>query len=173
MYQRVRFLKVLIEYPVTFDVDIDLLVQNHLNQNCIIVIRYSRHSDLKALGVFDRRSYIAAVFVLCPDILCDSLDCSYVFVGLLSVASVKDVTSRSKEFTLNFCVMGLLFWFCICPVCDRFERSPLPPLPAPLPAPLPPPLPYADFTRISLTSDMFVDACGCFDLNQLVRLRSA
>ena len=69
--------------------------------------------------------------------------------------------------------MGLLFRFCICPVRDQFERYPLPPLLAPLPAPLPPPLPYADFTGLGLTSDMFFDACGCFDLNQLVRLCSA
>ena len=92
MDQGVHFLKVLIEYPVTFDVDINLSVENHLKQSCIIVFRCSRHRDLKALGVFDWRSYVAAVFVLCPDIICDSLDCSNVFVGLPAVAAVKYVT---------------------------------------------------------------------------------
>ena len=92
MDQRVRFLKFLIEYPVTFDVDIYLLVENHLNQLCVIVIRCSRHSDLKALEFFDRQSYVVAVFLFCPDILCDYLDCSNVFVGLLAVAEVKDAT---------------------------------------------------------------------------------
>ena len=92
MDQRICFLKVLIEYPVTFDIDVDFSVHNHLNQNCVIVIRCSRHSDLKALGVFGQRSNIAAVFVLCPDILCNSLYCSNLFVGLPAVAAVKDVT---------------------------------------------------------------------------------
>ena len=92
MDQGLRFLKVLIEYPVTFDVDIDLSAENHLKQSCIIVFRCSRHRDIKALGVFDRRSYVAAVFILCPDILCDYLNCSNVFVGLPAVTAVKDVT---------------------------------------------------------------------------------
>ena len=65
--------------------------------------------------------------------------------------------------------MGLLFRFYICPVRNRFERSPLPPLPAPLPAPLSPPLTYVDFTGIGLTYNMFIDAFGCIELNQLVR----
>ena len=89
MDQRVRFLKVLIEYPVMFYVDINLYVHNHLEQGCVIVIRCSRHGDFKALEVFDRRSYVAAVFVLCPNILCDSLDFSNVFVGLPAVTAVK------------------------------------------------------------------------------------
>ena len=50
------------------------------------------HGDLEALGVFDRRAYVAAVFELCPDILCDSLDRSNVFLGLPDVTAVKDVT---------------------------------------------------------------------------------
>ena len=92
MDQRVRFLKVLIEYPVTFDVDINLSVENHLKQSCIIVFSCSRHRDLKALRVFDRQSYVAAVFVLFPNILCNSLGCSNVFFGLPDFTAVKDVT---------------------------------------------------------------------------------
>ena len=84
--------QVFIDYAVTFYIDVNFSVQNHFEQSCVIVIRCSTHGYLKALGVFDQRLYVAAVFVLSPEILCDSLDCSNVFVGLPAVTAVKNVS---------------------------------------------------------------------------------
>ena len=52
----------------------------------------SRQADKYITAIKIIAEYVAAVFVLFPDILCDSLDCSNVFVGLPAVAAVKDVT---------------------------------------------------------------------------------
>ena len=116
MDQRVRFLKVLIKYTVTFYIDVNLSVQNHLEQSCVIVIRCSRHRDLKALGVFDLRSYVASVFVLCPDIICNYLDCSNVFVGLPDVAVVKDITFYIRRVPFKIMCYGstLLILYLSC-----------------------------------------------------------
>ena len=91
MNQRIRFLEVLIKYAVTFYVDVNIYAYFFL-KSCVIIARCSGCGDLEALGNFNRRAYISVVFKLCPDILCDSLDCSNIFVCLHAVTAVKDVT---------------------------------------------------------------------------------
>ena len=160
MDQILHFLQVLIEYAVTFDVGVNLSVQNHFEYSCVIVIRCSRHGDIEALGVsIDERMsppYLNSAPTYSAILL---IAVMYLSACLLSLQS-KMQPSRSEDFSLNFCYTDLLFWFSICPDRDRFERSPLLSLPAPFPAPLPPPLPYADFTGLGLMSDMtnFLDA---------------
>ena len=91
MNQGIIFLEVIVKYAVVFNVNVNFSVYNHFQQSCVIIAWCSGHWDFEALGVFNRRSYISALFELCPDILCDSLDCSYIFISLPAVAAVKDI----------------------------------------------------------------------------------
>ena len=63
-----------------------------------IIVNRAVSLSLGAVGIgiskrleFSIDEHIAAVFELYPDILCDFLDCSYVFIGLPAVTAVKDI----------------------------------------------------------------------------------